>query len=143
MNKEVKDLIDILKEYADGFTSVLAPTEESVKVLLDYINQLEKGSYIEEGINGQWTNWKFEAENYKRVCDGLYKRVNQLELDVDSYKNKYENANRLYLDTSKKLKQLETNRDEAIKKLEEVRERRYMLLAEVEVLEILKGGSNE
>lgn len=41
MNKEVKDLIDILKEYTDGFTSVLAPTEESVKALLDYINQLE------------------------------------------------------------------------------------------------------
>lgn len=42
MNKEVKELIDTLKEYADGFTSVLAPTEESVNVLLDYINQLEE-----------------------------------------------------------------------------------------------------
>ena len=41
MNEEVKELIDIMKEYADGFTSVLAPTEESVKALLDYINQLE------------------------------------------------------------------------------------------------------
>lgn len=51
--------------------------------LLDYINQLEKGSYIEEGINGQWTNWKFEAENYKKVCDDLYKKVNQLETNID------------------------------------------------------------
>ena len=92
MNKEAKELIDTLKEYGDGFTSVLAPTEESVKALLDYINQLEKGSYIEEGINGQWTNWKFEAENYKKVCDDLYKKVNQLETNIDEaieYVNKY------------------------------------------------------
>ena len=41
MNDEVKELIDTLKEYADGFTGVLAPTEEDVKALLDYINQLE------------------------------------------------------------------------------------------------------
>ena len=41
MNKEVKELIDTMQEYADGFTSVLAPTEESVNVLLNYINQLE------------------------------------------------------------------------------------------------------
>ena len=33
---------------------------------------MNKEEYIEEGINGQWTNWKFEAENYKRVCEGLY-----------------------------------------------------------------------
>ena len=48
MNKEVKELIETLKEYADGFTSVLAPTEESVKALLDYINQLE--TIIEEAL---------------------------------------------------------------------------------------------
>lgn len=27
--------------------------------------------YIEEGINGQWTDWKFEAENYKRIYEQL------------------------------------------------------------------------
>ena len=83
MDKEAKELIEQLEEYASGGGSGLYPFEESVKALLDYINQLEKGSYIEEGINGQWTNWKFEAENYKRVCDGLYKRVNQLETNRD------------------------------------------------------------
>lgn len=45
----------------------------------------------------------------------LQQKVNHLELDVDSYKTKYERANELYLDSSKKLNQLETNRDEAIK----------------------------
>ena len=44
---------------------------------------MNKEEYIEEGINGQWTNWKFEAENYKKVCDDLYKKVNQLETNID------------------------------------------------------------
>ena len=48
MNKEVKELIEQLKEYGDGFSNVLAPTEESVKALLDYINQLETN--IDEAI---------------------------------------------------------------------------------------------
>ena len=46
MNKEEKDLIeemiDQLKEYASGGASGLYPFEESVKALLDYINQLEE-----------------------------------------------------------------------------------------------------
>ena len=86
MNKEVKELIEQLEEYASGGVSGLYPFEESVKALLEYINQLEKGSYIEEGINGQWTNWKFEAENYKKVCDDLYKKVNQLETNREELK---------------------------------------------------------
>ena len=44
---------------------------------------MNKEDYIEEGINGQWTNWKFEAENYKRVCEGLQQKVNQLETNRD------------------------------------------------------------
>ena len=41
MNKEVKELIEQLEEYASGGVSGLYPFEESVKALLDYINQLE------------------------------------------------------------------------------------------------------
>ena len=41
MNKEVKELIDTMQEYASGGVSGLHPFEESVKALLDYINQLE------------------------------------------------------------------------------------------------------
>ena len=53
MNKEVKELIEQLKEYADGFNNVLAPTEESVKALLDYINQLEQDkTHLIEIISG-------------------------------------------------------------------------------------------
>lgn len=47
---------------------------------------MNKEEYIEEGINGQWTDWKFEAENYKRVCEGLYKKVDQLEKNRDEFK---------------------------------------------------------
>ena len=35
--------------------------------------------YIEEGINGQWTNWKFEAENYKKLFEQANKERNQLQ----------------------------------------------------------------
>ena len=53
MNKEVIELIEQLKEYRDGFTSVLAPTEESVKEILDYINQLETDkTHLIEIISG-------------------------------------------------------------------------------------------
>ena len=41
MNKEVKELIEQLEEYVSGGGSGLYPFEESVKALLDYINQLE------------------------------------------------------------------------------------------------------
>ena len=64
---------------------------------------------------------KFEEFMYKANIE-LLEKVNQLELDVDSYKNKYERANELYLDTSKKLNQLETNRDEALKTTKELYE---------------------
>lgn len=49
MNKEVKELIEQLEEYASGGGSGLYPFEESVKTLLDYINQLEKNR--DEAIN--------------------------------------------------------------------------------------------
>lgn len=55
MNKEIEEIIDTFKEYADGFTSVLAPTEESVKALLDYINQLETN--IDEAIEYIKHSW--------------------------------------------------------------------------------------
>lgn len=46
MNKEeldlIEEMIDQLKEYASGGVSGLYPFEESVKALLDYINQLEE-----------------------------------------------------------------------------------------------------
>ena len=86
MNKEVKELIDTLKEYADGFTGVLAPTEESVKVLLDYINQLETKINTYENPEDMTLMFMW--------CDEKAKdRIKQLEAENN---------------------QLETNRDEAI-----------------------------
>lgn len=35
--------------------------------------------YIEEGINGQWTDWKFEAENYKKIYEYLQQENQQLK----------------------------------------------------------------
>ena len=43
--------------------------------------------YIEEGINGQWTDWKFEAENYKKICEHLQPENKQLKLDYKLYKD--------------------------------------------------------
>lgn len=48
--------------------------------------------------------------------------INQLELDVDSFKTKYKRANELYLDTSKKVNQPEANRDEAIEYIKDLLE---------------------
>ena len=50
--------------------------------------------YIEKGINGQWTDWKFEAENYKRISEQLYKENEQLKEVIEEvreyiYKNSW------------------------------------------------------
>lgn len=34
---------------------------------------------VEEGSNGQWTDWKFEAENYKKAFEQAMKERNQLK----------------------------------------------------------------
>lgn len=43
--------------------------------------------YIEEGINGQWTDWKFEAENYKKICEHLQQENKQLKDKINTYEN--------------------------------------------------------
>lgn len=83
MNKEVKDLIDILKEYADGFTSVLAPTEESVKALLDYINQLETKINTYENPEDMTLMFMWCDEKAKDKIKELKQKVNQLETNRD------------------------------------------------------------
>lgn len=67
MNKEVEELIETLKEYGDGFSNVLAPTEESVKALLDYINQLETNrdeaiEYIKSNPNVYYGEYLIDVE---------------------------------------------------------------------------------
>lgn len=42
--------------------------------------------YIEEGINGQWTDWKFEAENYKKICEHLQQENQQLKEENERYR---------------------------------------------------------
>lgn len=82
MNSEVKELIDTLKEYADGFTSVLAPTEEDVKALLDYINQLE----INRDELKKWLKACLEENNKIRLYDNnSYQagEINTLENVID------------------------------------------------------------
>ena len=37
----------------------------------------DKEEYIEEGINGQWTDWKFEAKNYERIYKELQQRIDK------------------------------------------------------------------
>lgn len=43
--------------------------------------------YIEEGINGQWTDWKFEAENYKKIYEHLYQENQQLKEVIEKANN--------------------------------------------------------
>ena len=55
MNKEVKELIEQLEEYASGGGSGLYPFEESVKALLDYINQLETNrDELKKWLENHW-----------------------------------------------------------------------------------------
>ena len=65
---------------------------------------------------------KKDIEYYKSQNRRLKEKVNQLESDVDSYKNKYKRANELYLDNSKKINQLETNRDEVKEEIKDLLE---------------------
>ena len=44
-NKEIEELLNELKEYASGGMSGLYPSEDTVKNLLSYIEQLEKRIY--------------------------------------------------------------------------------------------------
>ena len=69
MDKEVKELIEQLEEYASGGGSGLYPFEESVKALLDYINQLETN--IAEAIKllldntADYTDGDFESMRFQ------------------------------------------------------------------------------
>ena len=71
MNKEVEELIETLKEYGDGFTSVLAPTEESVKALLDYINQLETNNNTAINFIDQVLQYHLCPFDYKQVDEDI------------------------------------------------------------------------
>jgi hypothetical protein len=70
-------------------------TEQANKNLTNYskgLNMSEeyiKEEYIEEGINGQWTDWKFEAENNKRIYEELLRRINKA---IDLLNNEYESC---------------------------------------------------
>ena len=78
---------------------------------------------------------------YERWIKTLCEEKKQLEED---YKNELEEnlkLSELWKKSQEEKRQLESNRDEAKKKLKEVREKRYMLLNEVEeLLSILERG---
>ena len=78
MNKEVEELIEQLEEYASGGGSGLYPFEESVKALLDYINQLETNrdkaiEYLKENEDKPiYLDCKFyETKEYKDLLEIL------------------------------------------------------------------------
>ena len=83
MNEEVKELIDIMKEYADGFTSVLAPTEESVKALLDYINQLETNNNTAINFIDQVLQYHLSPFDYKQVDEDINTLIGILRSDYN------------------------------------------------------------
>ena len=75
MNNELTELIQQLEEYASGGVSGLYPFEESVKALLDYINQLE--STLNEVID-----WKDKNGNRYIYQDSLGEDWYFYDLDV-------------------------------------------------------------
>ena len=89
MNKEVKELIEEIKEYRDGFSNVLAPTEESVKALLDYINQLETNrdelkKWLEEEKNKHYDRkWLSDDELCYRLEDNSAKTIIAVQTKID------------------------------------------------------------
>lgn len=112
MNKEVKELIEQLEEYASGGGSGLYPFEESVKALLDYINQLE--------TNRDVVFTKEEVEKLLKQVQELDKFDTALESGLMLRRKHLENEI-----LKKKIAQLETNRDELKKWLEEEKNKHY------------------
>ena len=49
---------------------------------------------IEEGPSGQWTDWKFEAKNYKKAFEQAMEERNQLQEKVAHLKTKCENKDK-------------------------------------------------
>lgn len=80
------------------------------------------------------------------TCKDLIKLMDYiilLEAEVDSRTNYYNNTKKLYLDTSKRLTQLETNRDEVIKELKNFKNNAWSLTFYTKVeefIEILERG---
>ena len=91
MNKEEKDLIeemiDQLKEYASGGASGLYPFEESVKALLDYINQLEEDKkdllFKKELLKSEIYEDTTSMDKVEKEFNLLKEKVNQLETNRD------------------------------------------------------------
>lgn len=76
--------------------------------------------YIEEGINGQWTNWKFEAENYKKIYEHLYQENKQLKEVIDEAREKLKLERKIAL--SLKHPYTVSNIDEVLQILDKVKE---------------------
>ena len=75
----------------------------------------DKEEYIEEGINGQWTDWKFEAKNYEKIYKELQQRIDKAIEYIKSKKCKYDGweiTTQLYEDEIKQLEEILKGKEE-------------------------------
>ena len=86
----MKDLIETLEEYANGFTNVIAPPEEDVKELLEHIYNQDKEierlnniikevrEYIQERYDGEVLTHTFDKDNVGELLEILEKAGDEI-----------------------------------------------------------------
>lgn len=111
----MKDLIETLEEYANGFTNVIAPPEEDVKELLEHIYNQDKEIEILtnelESANESITWWQNRFNAVERDNGRLNNIINELE----KYINK--------LDEVKIFERLYVEKKDILDKIKELKEK--------------------
>ena len=133
MNKEIEELLNKL-EYASGGMSGLYPSEDTVKNLVSYIEQLEKGKKeLEERYN---LIYKISEER-KNKWLSLNEENEILFNTLKKYKLECESNGKI-------IHQLQNNRDKAIEYINKTvfNEKGYINFC-YELENILKGDSDE
>ena len=95
----MKDLIETLEEYANGFINVIAPQEEDVKELLEHIynqdKEIERLKERENMMQERFRDWKKEIEKERKywLCErtGCCGRIK----DSKKYSSLYQENKRL------------------------------------------------
>lgn len=82
--------------------------------LIDYINQLETKINTYENPEDMTLMFMWCNEKAKDKIKELQVKVNQLEWDIESITNYYNDAKELYFKARDKVNQLETNRDKTL-----------------------------
>lgn len=72
----MKDLIETLEEYANGFINVIAPPEEDVKELLEHIYNQDKEIERLNNIINRTTKYVESLSSKGRGCD-IYEDIKQ------------------------------------------------------------------